>query len=421
MQTALIFTTCFLLFNWIICRIGFIKNAGLNNWWIVGLFSLKVLAGLAYGLFYLQPQYFATSDTWHFFELSKGETDWLLHDPAAFFKDIFVYGYDRSGNLFVGENSYWNDLKSNIIIKLLALCNLVTFKNYYADVVLFNFFFFFGPIALYRVVAKHFNINKLLIIASVFLIPSFIFWCSGIHKDGLIFTCIAVIVYYFDRQLTEKRFMPKAAISMLLMFIILFALRNFMALILAGSLMVWVLCNIFPRRHIVVISFVIVTVISLFFLSGKLSNTTDLPQYVIEKQAEFKKLSGASGINVPPLENSITSFAGFLPTALDIALLRPHISEIKNKSYIPAVAEIYLCWAVVLLSLFVKTNNSYSNYQSSFLVFCLFFSLSFLLLAGYTITFSGAIVRYKASVLPFIFMPVVYKLHYLLMRFGKKI
>jgi hypothetical protein len=44
------------------------------------------LQGLCTDGFTSNLAYYATSDTWHFFELSKGETDWLLHDPAAFFQ-----------------------------------------------------------------------------------------------------------------------------------------------------------------------------------------------------------------------------------------------------------------------------------------------------------------------------------------------
>ena len=419
MQTVLIFIFYYLLFTWILCKTGFVKKSGLNKWWIIGLFSIKILAGLAYSWFYQQPAYYATSDTWHFFELSKGETDWLLHDPAAFFKDIFMYGYERSGNLFLGENSYWNDLKSNFIIKLLAVCNVFSLKNYYANIVLFNFLFFFGPVALYRVLNTYFQTKRLLLIAGVFLIPSFLFWCSGVHKDGLIFSCAAVIVFHFQKQLAQRKILWRSAIVMLMLLVILFALRNFMAILLTGSLIVWLLCFFNSNRKAIIVASIIIATPVVFFLSGKISPATDLPQYVIEKQDEFKQLSGTSSIEIPVLENNVVSFIKFFPTALDIALFRPHISEIKNLSYVPAVAEIILFWAVVLVSLFVKGKIATNNDQSSFIIFCLFFSFSFLLIAGYTITFSGAIVRYKASVLPFLFVPVVQKLSALLKRFEK--
>jgi hypothetical protein len=418
-QTILIFTFYYLLFLWILCKTGFVKKSGLSKWWIIGLFSIKLFAGIVYGWFYQQPAYYATSDTWHFFDLSKGETDWLLHDPAAFLKDIFVYGYKRSGNLFLGENSYWNDLKSNLIIKLLAICNVFTLKNYYANIVLFNFLFFFGPIALYRVLNTYFQAQRLLLIAGVFLIPSFLFWCSGVHKDGLIFSCAAVIVFYFQQHLAQRKVLWKSVLIMLLLFVILFALRNFMAILLTGSLFVWLLCFFNHKRKEIILAAFIVLIPVVFFLSGKISSATDLPQYVIEKQNEFKQLSGTSNIEIPVLENNPSSFIKFFPVALDIALFRPHITEVKNLSYVPAVAEIILFWLVVLLSLFVKDKIANNNEQSSFIIFCLFFSFSFLLIAGYTITFSGAIVRYKASVLPFLFVPVVQKLSVLLKRWKK--
>lgn len=419
MQTTLIFIFYLFLFTFILCNTPFIKKTGLNKWWIIGLFAIKIFAGIVYGWFYRQPAYFATSDTWHFFVLSKGETDWLLHDPLAFFKDIFMYGYERSGNLFVAENSYWNDLKSNVIIKLLAICNVLTLKNYYADIVLFNFIFFFGPVALYRIVNKLFDSNRLLLIAGVFLIPSFLFWCSGIHKDGLIFSCTAVIVFNFQQQLTEKKVLWRRVVVMLLLFVVLFALRNFMAFLLAGSLFVWLLCYLYPKQKGLLVGSIIVVALIAFFLSGKISASLDMPQYVIKKQSEFKQLSGASSIDVPVLENNMRSFITFLPTAFDIALFRPHVTEVKNISYIPAAAEIILFWIVVILSLFVRNKTKQTDDQSAFIIFCLFFSFSFLLLAGYTITFSGAIVRYKASVLPFLFVPIIQKISAVITRFAK--
>ena len=172
-QTILVLTIYLVLCCWLITATPFIKKSNITNARLVGLFCIKVMAGLAYAFFYLQPAYYATSDTWHYFELSKEETAWLLSDPPAFLKDIFVHGYRETGNLFLGENSYWNDLKSNVIIKLIAVCNVFTFTNYFANIVLFNFFFFFGPVALYRLSQSLYSVKPLLLTAAIFLIPSF--------------------------------------------------------------------------------------------------------------------------------------------------------------------------------------------------------------------------------------------------------
>ena len=59
----------------------------------------KSACGICLWFFYLQPAYVANSDTWHYFDLSKAETDWLLRDPVAFFTDLFNHGYNTAGNL----------------------------------------------------------------------------------------------------------------------------------------------------------------------------------------------------------------------------------------------------------------------------------------------------------------------------------
>jgi hypothetical protein len=143
-----------------------------------------------------------------------------------------------------------------------------------------------------------------------------------------------------------------------------------------------------------------------FFLSAKIASPINMPGYIIQKQNEFNQLTGNSKIDVPLLENSIWSFIKFLPTAIDIGFFRPHISEIHNISYLPAAAEILVFWGIIIFSLFFKRKKA-SLQQSAYILFCICFSISFLLLAGYTITFSGAIVRYRAVVLPFACAPLL--------------
>ena len=63
------------------------------------------------------------------------------------------------------------------------------------------------------------------------------------------------------------------------------------------------------------------------------------------------------------------------------------------------------------LFLFYKKKKDQSPQQTAFIIFCICFSISFLLIAGYTITFSGAIVRYRAVVLPFVFIPALVRIN----------
>jgi hypothetical protein len=177
------------------------------------------------------------------------------------------------------------------------------------------------------------------------------------------------------------------------------------------ALLVWFLCSSFPSKSKQIAIAIYAVGIILFFVSAHTSLQTNLPEYVIQRQSEFKQLPGNSAISTPLLENNLSSFIRFLPTAIDIAFFRPHLTEIRNKSYIPAAVEIVLLWSIIISSLFIKRKKNPSPQQAAFIIFCICFSISFLLIAGYTITFSGAIVRYRAVVLPFIFIPALIRIN----------
>jgi hypothetical protein len=402
-----IFIFYLLLFCWLVTRTVFFIQTGLQKKVLVALFIIKIAAGIVYAWFYALPQYIAGSDTWRFFEASKAETDWLLKDPMGFIKDLFQYSYGRSGNLFSGQNSYWNDLKSNLVIKLIAICNVFTFKNYYANLVIFNFLFFFGPAAFYRMMKNVFAEKKLLMVATIFMLPSFIFWCSGLHKDGLIFATLALTTYYFYVLLNSQKAAAKPLILFMLSFVCLFALRNILCLLLLPALLTWFLCHKYPARKWFSIAGVYAVCIALFFTTAYISPSLNFPQYAVQKQNEFKQLQGSSQIHVPALQPNFISFVKFFPAAVDIALLRPHISEMRNVSYLPAILELFLLWSLTGLFLFSKKNLPANPQHVAILIFCFCFAFTYLLLSGYTVTFSGAIVRYKAIVLPFIFCPLI--------------
>jgi hypothetical protein len=392
--------------------VPFFKKSGLRNYWLIILFITKIAAGCAYGWFYSLPANVQTSDTWNYFEYSKTETDWLLKDPVAFVKDLFTYNHDSTGNLFIAKNSYWNQLKSNIIIKILAIVNVFTFKNYYANVIFFNFFFFFGCIAFYRLLTEKITANILVRIAFVFCIPSFLFWCSGLHKDGFIFMAVALCAFYFNEWMKRKRIFFEGIFIFIVCLFVLFSMRNFIVFLLLPALLTWYLCNRYPKRQMALTASIYAVAIILFFVVGLINNAVDFPAYIINKQNEFKALGGNSQLALPKLGPDLLSFIRFLPNAIDIVFLRPHVSEATSIIYWPYIVENIFIYALIgcsVVKLYVKRKKElFSSSTKAFLIFCFVFAVSNFLLMGYTVTLTGAIVRYKAFVLPFVIAPLSY-------------
>lgn len=398
----LLFIFYLILFSFLITIIPLFKTSGIGRYSLITLFLIKVCAGIAYAKFYTLPKYYAGSDTWRFYRLSIGETKWLLHNPFAFLKDIFIYGYDKSGNLFSGKDTYWNDLKSTLVIKLIAIANVFTNNSYYTNIIFFNFLFLFGLVALFRMFIQIFPNKRFFIIGGIFLLPSTLFWCSGIHKDGLILSALGLIVYFFYTGFKNK-FTVGSITLILVSLLLIFSLRNNVFFALIPSLSAWCLCEKYRGKSLMIFSAVYITSIALFLIIPVIFPSVNLFLFITGKQHEFLLLEGGSKVSLPALQPAVTSFISFFPYAVDMAFFRPHFTEVRNISYLPAIIENMLSLILLIISLFSAGKIK----AQPVILFLFFFSVSIMLLSGYTIPFTGAIVRYKSVVLPLLITPLL--------------
>ena len=402
----LLFAGYLCLFAWLVTISGFFKKSGLTNAQLIILFLLKVLAGIFYGwVGNYYGQYAYMYDTWGYHYLSVDEYKLLFSNPSEYFFNIFQSGYeDKYGGFFSSQYSWWNDLKSNMFIKILSLINIFSFGNYYVNVIFYSFITFTGPVAIYRVFSDVFPGKKVQVLLATFLIPSFAYWTSGIHKDGLVFMAISLIIYHVYFSLNEKRFRFHRLFPLMISFIIILSFRNFLLVILIPALFAWILSTRIQKRNAIVYISTYLVCGLLFFSLKYVFPGLDFPQAVVEKQKAFKDLQGNSGIELPELKPTIGSFIVNTPHALSSTTLRPHPGDVKHILSMAAATETAFLLLLFFLFLFWRTNGVTST---SFIWFCIFFSFSFLLTIGFTVNFLGAIVRYRSIILPFLLVPVI--------------
>ena len=402
----LLFAGYLCLFAWLLTRLGFFQKSGLSNAQLVILFLLKVMVGIFYGwigIYY--GQYAYMFDTWGYHYLSVEEYKLLFNSPSEYFFNIFHSGYENKyGGFLSSDYSWWNDLKTNMFIKFLSLVNIFTFGNYYVNVIFYSFITFTGPVAIYRVFCDVFPGKKVHVLLATFLIPSFAYWTSGIHKDGLVFMGISLIIYHVYFGLKEKKFRLSRIFPLFISFIIILSFRNFLLVILVPALFSWILSTRIKKRNAIIYISTYLICGLLFFSLRYIFPGLDFPQAVVDKQQAFKALQGNSGIELPELKPTIGSFLINSPHALSSTTLRPHPGDVKHILSMAAAAETAFLLLLFFLFLFWRTNGVRST---SFIWFCIFFSFSFLLSIGFTVNFLGAIVRYRSIILPFLLVPVI--------------
>lgn len=355
-------------------------------------FYAKVAAGCVYGYFFLK--YYNGDDTWMLHRYSITDYHLLLSDPLRFFREIFEHGYTQSqGNTFFStENNYWKDLPNNLIVKLLALMNVLSRGNYYINVIFFNLIIFWAHYYLLRFFNEVYPCLKKWFYLFIFFMPPLLFWESGIRKDGIIFLAIAGFVYTLYQLYHHSSY--KKWIQLLIWFALVFLMRNAFALALIPTT-VLLFVNRFYKKHAVIYVTGFAVFIALFFLTGFLDNGFDLPQKMADRQHAFNELEGGSYLPIQQLTGSLASYVQNLPTALNHVLLRPYFSEAKNPLFLLAFAEQYGLIILLVFLLLYRRKAMTIVFQQPFTWFILILVITNYLLIGYVVPFLGAIIRYK--------------------------
>lgn len=359
------------------------------------------MAGFVYG--YLYAHYFPYSDSWMFFEESLKEYQYLLHQPLLFFSTDVEF-HNMSDVFSNADNATWKNLDDNLFIKMLGLLNVLSFGNYYVNVVLFNFFPTWGLYCIYRVSAAYYNTNRLWLALLIFLLPSCLFWNSGLHKDGLIvfFTGIFIAALYKVLHTSNS---IKNIVAIITSLFCLFIFRNISALLLVVPAIAWWCCTKTKTKPGWIFLATILVFTILFFATTLLPRQYNLPQKFVEKQQQFLQLEGNSFIPITPLQPNWVSYCKVLPQAINHAFVRPYITEVKSPLHLIAFAEIafmLLLFAYIFISKRKRLGSLLSQPYSLFLFTTAILAL---LIIGYTVPFIGAIVRYKAFYLVLLLIP----------------
>ena len=410
MINSIIFFVYFLIIGFFILKYSSNKVINLSRLDCLILFSIKVTVGVLYANYFTTQDQIVNADTWTYFIDSKLETDFLVQNPLGFVKDLFSVKYQSSGGLFSSTYSYWNDLKANFFIKILAVLNLLSNKNYYVNLLFFNWLFLYGGLLLIKLVNEYYSIKKYWLLVSIFLAPSAIFWCSAVHKDGIVFTASVALIYCFIKILNTKG-KPKHYFYLAIATLVLFALRNYYLLAIFPALLAYFLLIKLKLKSSIIFLVIVAGFFGILFVSGTFKPISFIANSIVNKHDDFAALEGNSKFATPTLNASVYSLINYFPFAFKVAFLHPLVNINLGLKYFLIGFEnlIYL-----LLIIATGIKLLFTKAKSNPLVLTLF-SISFLLsmFIGYIVCFDAAIIRYRSCFLPLLLVGCV------LVLFGK--
>jgi hypothetical protein len=199
-----------ILFILLIRKMKFFVISGLSQKTITAIFSLKILAGIVLLLIY--TKYYPTSDAQAFFDDSKIMHDTFWQHPSHFFKMFTgIDGANPVLNSYYSKMSSWNASfekvlfnDSRTIIRLNTLFRFFSFGNFYVHIIFMCFLSLIGLTALYKTFRVYFLDRQKLLLVIIFLLPSVLFWSSGVLKEGLLFFGMGLLLYVTECGFAKK-------------------------------------------------------------------------------------------------------------------------------------------------------------------------------------------------------------------------
>jgi hypothetical protein len=237
---------------------------------------------------------------------------------------------------------------------------------------------------------------------AVFLIPSVVFWSSGILKEAVLLFALGLFGWNFHRLMFEKWQWRKLPLLVFLLAILL-VMKLYVFIAFVPAVLAWWISKYTKRTIMVHTSMIIGGV--LFGLSlAQIVPSLNFIEIMANKQRDFINLSKAfnvnSAIEMSYLEPNLWSFIKATPKALINTFTRPWLTEIKSILFVPPLLENLFIIGILITSWFYGRKVSATQWK--FVIFCLTFSIILFLIIGLTTPIIGAIVRYKIPAIPFL-------------------
>lgn len=415
MEIILAAAYCF-LFYYIIRRVRFFSIDSLPAAPGI-LFIVKCLAGVILGIIY--SKYYTNQndiDTYKFFNDSKIMFDALFTSPKDFLRmftgidgestELFPY-YEKM-NSWLNKNPLYNDNRT--IVRLNTFFRFFSLGYYNVHVIFLNFISFIGIFCLYKTFVSYCPNKKTELLFLTFLLPSVLFWGSGVLKDGILLTGFGLTIYSFHRIL-KTGFTGRIGLVLIAGIIILLLTKVYViALLIPGLIAWWISSNSGTKK--IVITFT--TSYALYFIMAfnlyHFFPDFNIAAFIFYKQKNFIELGqllNASMIPIPSFECSAPGIIKASPHAFVNTMFRPLITDIHGKSMIllSALENMFIILLAVLCIISISMKNKKFE---PLVMLSILFTIFLFILIGLISPVMGANVRYRIVALPLLMFIMVY-------------
>jgi hypothetical protein len=386
----------------------------MQRYFIRGLF-LKLIGAI--GIYYLYFHYYGGGDTRTYFNKSKYLTHLFYTDfntaYSLFFESKEDYGF-FAAELYNSLSA--DDVSTFIICKFGAILNFVCFDSYLGIAFLFCVFAYFGIWKMFKTFTIIYPKHVKILAYSFLFIPSVFFWGSGLLKDTIALGFLGLIVSSLHAAFIERKSIYINILYLVVSIYIIGIVKSYILMALLPALSMWIF--LIYRKNIksdiiktlsTPIFIVLILVSVVFVLQGLGNIFTKFSVDNAQKKAEDMQRWHTYVVEVMNEgEGSSFSPVGLMrtaPAAINVALFRPWLWEVKNPVMLLEAMESLFILMFSIYTLFIFIRNipiglSVISDNPS-IMFMIVFAIIFAFSVGFTSYNFGSLSRYRIPLLPF--------------------
>ncbi len=414
---------------WVIILFWFVNSTANNNknksyykYYKTG-FYVKFFSAIFFSVIYIKM--YSGGDSTAYWDSAQKLNNLFWDSPLKYFQEIFTNNPDRLRyhvfNYRIGMPPNWiyKEDEAWFAAKIYSILTFITFRSYFAMTMITSFISFRVSWMLFELILKHRVISERNAAIATLFLPSTCFWCTGITKDmliysSLLFLLIQLFTFFKSTELPEKR-------NWILIFLSVFLIlniRDFMLIVAIGPFFMAIGARISRSRSSKFSKWLIQLLFIGAILGAVLSFLGSSKGQEFAKEAEViqtdLKTNSIYGENKYDLGISDFSPAGMLramPISIYTAFYRPYIWD--DGSFFVRLSGLEALIFLLLTLRFIFTRNIFNKLNNirnnELLMTSIVFSLILGFFAGYTSGLFGVLVRFKAPLLPFLFLVLMHE------------
>lgn len=398
------------LFIFLINKIKFFSIEGVSRKALIGVFLLKVLAG--YFMFLLYTYYYTVrkdADIFKYFDDSAILFSSIYQNPKHFFQMLFgINSTAEYLNTYYDQMSFWFNKYSlnhdnRTLIRLNTILRFFSFGYYQVHNIFVCFLSFIGLTGILKILSEKIKGKNIELFVAVYLLPSVIFWGSGVLKDGFLLFAFGIFLYQFYKISEKKSDLYTVPLFVITAFFLAFT-KVYVLLSVIPGLISYYWSRASDKKVGLKFALTHIVYFSILFNLYRIFPEYDLTKILYAKQKNFYSLAEAvnagSRIQIGYLEPNFNSIFFNLPQAFANVFFRPYISDIKSVFISMTFIENIFIILIILLCLLSRPRLEQKD-KSLFYLF-LYYVLIVFALIGLVTPVIGAMVRYKVPALPFL-------------------